>query len=548
MDIQNKVVLVLGAWGLVGNAVTKKIMSHKPKKIIVTSLKKEEAEEYVDSLKKAYPNLPDDYFVPWWGNIFVRNEFKDEDRFAILADPVRRKVLMHDIMDEMTHDVLHESAIYKLLSEYKPDIIVDCINSATGIAYQDIYTTYRTIKTTIEKKKPLEDLVTETEKMLCTLYIPQLIRHIQILYNSMNDAKTEIYVKIGTSGTGGGSNVGFVRWVSNATELNSAWAGIANGSVRSIHLASDITLTQTLVIPAGYNRIIELNGHGAKLIVPANTTGIKRAYNSLTEANAGIDTQLRITDVIFESTNRTAVAIDAQATYGSRIQGCRFYNFGTAIKAGWMMGTIVDQCYFWENNISVDLDYARFTGGSNSASQSNHSVVRDCKFRHSAGQFGAIRAIAVSGLVLEHNIFEGVQAGPQYEVFFDDNSSNVVKEVTIRGCHVEQQPSEAAFHIRLKDGYANIDTVYSQYDCNLIQFDSAAYAKLIVKNIPYLTTNTTFNNVNPAGRVFFEHMPATFDPAVTTKWKNGVPPVNIGLFGWNTNGQSPFIKLAGRTL
>jgi len=212
MDIQNKVVLVLGAWGLVGNAVTKKIMSHKPKKIIVTSLKKEEAEEYVDSLKKAYPNLPDDYFVPWWGNIFVRNEFKDEDRFAILADPVRRKVLMHDIMDEMTPDVLHESAIYKLLSEYKPDIIVDCINSATGIAYQDIYTTYRTIKTTIEKKKPLEDLVTETEKMLCTLYIPQLIRHIQILYNSMNDAKTEIYVKIGTSGTGGmGLNIPYTH-------------------------------------------------------------------------------------------------------------------------------------------------------------------------------------------------------------------------------------------------------------------------------------------------------------------------------------------------
>ncbi len=212
MDIQNKVVLVLGAWGLVGNAVTKKIMSHKPKKIIVTSLKKSEAEEYIETLKKEFPNLPDDYFVPWWGNIFVRNEFKDEDRFAILADPERRKVLMHDIMDEMTPDVLHESSIYKLLKEYKPDIIVDCINSATGIAYQDIYTTYRTIKTTIEKKKPIEDLVAETEKMLCTLYIPQLIRHIQLLYNSMNEAKTEIYVKIGTSGTGGmGLNIPYTH-------------------------------------------------------------------------------------------------------------------------------------------------------------------------------------------------------------------------------------------------------------------------------------------------------------------------------------------------
>src|SRR5574343_152090 len=36
----------------------------------------------------------------------------------------------------------------------------------------------------------------------------------------------------GTSGTGG-ANIGFVRWVSTASELNSAWAGIASGTVRS---------------------------------------------------------------------------------------------------------------------------------------------------------------------------------------------------------------------------------------------------------------------------------------------------------------------------
>ncbi len=74
MDIQNKVVLILGAWGLVGNAVTKKLLPHKPKQIIVTSLKQNEAEDYVAQLKAENPNLPDDYFIPWWGNIFVRNE------------------------------------------------------------------------------------------------------------------------------------------------------------------------------------------------------------------------------------------------------------------------------------------------------------------------------------------------------------------------------------------------------------------------------------------------------------------------------------------
>ena len=212
MDIQNKTVLVLGGWGLVGNAVTRKLIPEKPKKIIVTSLRKEEAESHVTQLKKEFPNLPEDYFIPWWGNIFVRNEFKDTDRFEILNDPVKRKVLLKDIMEEMTPEVLRESSIYKLLTEHKPDIIVDAINSATGIAYQDIYTTYHKISKAIEDKPSAEIIIEETEKLLCTQYIPQLIRHIQILYNSMNEVKTKIYVKIGTSGTGGmGLNIPYTH-------------------------------------------------------------------------------------------------------------------------------------------------------------------------------------------------------------------------------------------------------------------------------------------------------------------------------------------------
>ncbi|MCB0729615.1 MAG: short-chain dehydrogenase [Ignavibacteriae bacterium] len=212
MDIQNKTVLILGAWGLVGNALTRKFISEKPKQIIITSLKKEEAEGYAEQLRTEFPNLPDDYFIPWWGNIFVRNEFKDTDRFEILNDPEKRKILMKDIMEEMTPDVLEASALYQLIDKYKPDIIVDSINSATGIAYQDIYTTYHTITKTIENNPSKEALAAETEKLLCTQYIPQLIRHVQILYNSMNKTETKIYLKIGTSGTGGmGLNIPYTH-------------------------------------------------------------------------------------------------------------------------------------------------------------------------------------------------------------------------------------------------------------------------------------------------------------------------------------------------
>lgn len=212
MDIQNKTVLVLGGWGLVGNAVTKKIMFEKPKRIIITSLKKEEAEEEVAKLRREYKGLPKNYFVPWWGNIFVRNEFKDMDRHAILDDSAKRKVQLRDTMDELNDEILHSASLYQLIHKYRPDIIIDCINSATGIAYQDIYLTYRNIQGIFEKTPTYEALAAETEKLLCTVYIPQLIRHIQVLYNAMHEVKTKIYVKIGTSGTGGmGLNIPYTH-------------------------------------------------------------------------------------------------------------------------------------------------------------------------------------------------------------------------------------------------------------------------------------------------------------------------------------------------
>ena len=212
MDIKNKTVLVLGGWGLVGNAVTRKLVPEEPKQIIVTSLKQSEAEDECKRLRLEFPEKPENYFIPWWGNIFIRNDFKDADRFEILRNKEKRRVLMADVMEELTDDVLHASSLYQLIVNHKPDIIIDCINSATGIAYQDIYSTYRTIKKTIETNPTPEALIEETEILVCTLYIPQLIRHIQTLYASMKEAKTQIYVKIGTSGTGGmGLNIPYTH-------------------------------------------------------------------------------------------------------------------------------------------------------------------------------------------------------------------------------------------------------------------------------------------------------------------------------------------------
>lgn len=212
MEISGKTVLVLGGWGLVGSAVCRRLMAEKPGRLIVTSLLQSEAEEITEALKREYPGVGKNFFIPWWGNIFLRHELKDLSREEILSDAKLRAMLLEDLLGELTDEVLHRSAIFQLLNTYKPEIIVDCINTATAIAYQDLFRSAREVMIQLKDQKWSDQLRESTERLLCTQYTPQLIRHVQLLYRSMHAARTRIYVKIGTSGTGGmGLNIPYTH-------------------------------------------------------------------------------------------------------------------------------------------------------------------------------------------------------------------------------------------------------------------------------------------------------------------------------------------------
>lgn len=214
MEIKGKTVLVLGGWGLVGSAICRKLVPEQPDKIIISSLLRSEAIDAVTQLRKEFPFLDADFFVPFHGNIFMREEFKDLPRDEVLGNPQRRRVLINDNLGELSEEILKSSTIYDLLADYRPEVIIDCINSATAIAYQDLFQSSRALLKELDKAKDgtQNSLYDSVEKLLCTLYTPQLIRHIQILYRSMHDAGTKIYVKIGTSGTGGmGLNIPYTH-------------------------------------------------------------------------------------------------------------------------------------------------------------------------------------------------------------------------------------------------------------------------------------------------------------------------------------------------
>jgi hypothetical protein len=211
MDIKGRKILVLGGWGLVGTAICKKLIKHEASELIVLSLEKWQAEEAVDHLKKT----TDITLTPEWGNIFVRGELKDLSRSEILEDEKSRNILMKDVLDDLSDEILRHSYLYSVIKRHRPSIVVDCVNSATALAYQDIFTCSVEVRKSLETLKTglhEEAVISPIERLLTTQYVPQLIRHIQILYEVMREVGTKVYVKIGTSGTGGmGLNIPYTH-------------------------------------------------------------------------------------------------------------------------------------------------------------------------------------------------------------------------------------------------------------------------------------------------------------------------------------------------
>ena len=55
MNIKGSAVLILGGAGLVGQAIARRLLEFKPRRIVLTSLHREDAEAVVQALRKEEP-------------------------------------------------------------------------------------------------------------------------------------------------------------------------------------------------------------------------------------------------------------------------------------------------------------------------------------------------------------------------------------------------------------------------------------------------------------------------------------------------------------
>lgn len=222
VGVLDNCILVLGGAGLVGSQIVREVgYKLRPGKIVVAGLYQGEVEKFIEVVSMEFPDIE---FVGAWGNVFVRDALRDHGRENMLDDDESREMLFEDLYGDID-EAYERSTLTRLIVEHAPNVIVDCINTATALGYQgvnkisrrthDMFTSLDCPPPSLkfnERGVPSCQLVDEVSTLLISQPNAQLIRHVRLLYRVMREVGTRLYLKLGTTGTGGmGLNIPYTH-------------------------------------------------------------------------------------------------------------------------------------------------------------------------------------------------------------------------------------------------------------------------------------------------------------------------------------------------
>jgi hypothetical protein len=226
--------LLLGGGGMVGQQIISEIVRElDPELIVICALKKEEASKATESFKRDFPDFPHDgRLMTAAGDVFVRREWNPSvtsenpiPRARLLKDSEYSKVLYEDSFGDAAEAYNH-SELVRLITAYEPDVIIDSINTATAFSYQDVYAASDLAKREYGKLREaalagqtgeelmglIESAGGALDSVLISQSMPQLVRHVLFINQAMRKVNTRLYLKVGTTGTGGmGLNIPYTH-------------------------------------------------------------------------------------------------------------------------------------------------------------------------------------------------------------------------------------------------------------------------------------------------------------------------------------------------
>jgi hypothetical protein len=213
-----RTVLILGGGGMVGVQVAREVARElSPQRIVIAAVSEAEVTSALDFLRDQLGDGIE--VVGEWGNVFVPEELKAVDRVSVVENREYYDKLFDAVFRrEVSYQT---SALYQLVAKYQPEIVIDSINTATAISYQNEFELAIETKQRIDgfrdrtgdiPRDELEPLFATVRKLLIAQGIPQIARHILLLDETLKNTNVQIYVKVGTTGTGGmGLNIPYTH-------------------------------------------------------------------------------------------------------------------------------------------------------------------------------------------------------------------------------------------------------------------------------------------------------------------------------------------------
>jgi hypothetical protein len=237
MDIKGRNLLLLGGAGMVGTAVCRRVLELNPARLVVAARREFKAKIAAERLRAEFPQTVT-RILPVWGDVFLRADWQRAgapSRTSILADRALRRRLLADILEPLDPDIVTSSFLTQLVTGNAPglddipsSVVIDCMNTATAVSYQNIFSAAHRLADLAASQAESTDWPMEVETLLASLYVPQMVRHMQILYQAMRRAGSEAYIKVGTSGTGGmGFNIPYTHGEEKPSRLLLAKASMA---------------------------------------------------------------------------------------------------------------------------------------------------------------------------------------------------------------------------------------------------------------------------------------------------------------------------------
>ena len=201
--------LVLGGAGLVGLQVCRVLAREMhPELIVVSSLYKDEAAAACADLGAEFADIR---FEPAWGNLFVPLALAHTGRSKILSDPDARGAILDHIFGDF-QQAYRSNTLAEMVRQHRPTVVVDCVNTATAISYQDVFGGTARLREMLDERRDHPDMRRQVEELMMSQGAPQLIRHLRLLFEACSESRVRVYVKVGTTGTGGmGLNIPYTH-------------------------------------------------------------------------------------------------------------------------------------------------------------------------------------------------------------------------------------------------------------------------------------------------------------------------------------------------